>query len=132
MERNYANIDSSTTPISYKPTCKGVRLRLRHQMTCLLLPRPGLRSRSRSRSRPESVVLTGVGVGVGVGKFSSTPTPARSRSRLHHFFIISFLVKLETNMEAEHYVLPAECRQPRWFAVYGALIAGGCVCFRVN
>ena len=40
MERNYANIDSSTTPFSYKPTCKGVRLRLRHQMTCLLLPRP--------------------------------------------------------------------------------------------
>ena len=37
--------------------------------------------------------------GVGVGKFSSAPTPARSRSRLHHFFIISFLVKMETTME---------------------------------
>ena len=47
-------------------------------------------------------------VGVGVGKFSSTPTPARSRSRLQHFFIISFLVKLETNMEIEHYVLSAD------------------------
>ena len=57
----------------------------------------GLRSRSRSRSRPESVVLTGVGV--GVGKFSSTPTPVRSRSRLQHFFMISFLVKMETKME---------------------------------
>ena len=56
--------------------------------------------RSRSLSRPESVVLTGVGV--GVGKFSSI------QSRLHHFFIISFLVKLETNMETEHYVLPAD------------------------
>ena len=69
---------------------------------------PGLRSRSRSwsRSRPESVVLTGVGVGVGVGKFSSTPTPARSR--LQHFFIISFLVKMETKMETEHYVLTAD------------------------
>ena len=40
VERNYANIDSSTTPFSYKPTCRGVPLRLRHQMTCLLLPRP--------------------------------------------------------------------------------------------
>ena len=71
---------------------------------------PGLRSRSRSRSRsrPESVVLTGVGVGVGVGKFSSTPTPARSRSRLQHFFIISFLVKMETKMETEHYLLNAD------------------------
>ena len=73
---------------------------------------PGLRSRSRSRSRsrPESVVLTGVGVGVGVGvgKFSSTPTPARSRSRLQHFFIISFLVKMETKIEIEHYVLTAD------------------------
>ena len=69
----------------------------------------GLRSRSRirSRSRPESVVLTGVGVGVGVSKFSSTPTPARSRSRLQHFFIFSFLVKRETKMEIENYVLTA-------------------------
>ena len=57
---------------------------------------------------PESVVLTGVGVGVGVGKFSSTPTPTRSRSRLQHFFIISFLVKMETKMETEHYVLTAD------------------------
>ena len=69
---------------------------------CARLLKAGLRS--RSRSWPESVVLTGV----GVGKFSSTPTPARSRSRLQHFFIISFLVKLETNMEAEHYVLSAD------------------------
>ena len=50
----------------------------------------------------------GVGVGVGVGKFSSTPTPARSWSRLQYFFIISFLVKLETDMETEHYVLSAD------------------------
>ena len=64
----------------------------------------GLRSRSRSRSRPESVVLTGV----GVGKFSSTPTPDRNRSRLQHFFIISFLVKRETKLETEHYVLTAD------------------------
>ena len=72
--------------------------------------RSGLRSRSRSwsRSRPESVVLTGVGVGVGVGKFSSTPTPARSRSRLQHFFIIYFLVKMETKMETKHFVLTAD------------------------
>ena len=69
---------------------------------------PGLRSRSRSwsRSRPESVVLTGVGV--GVSKFSSTSTPARSRSRLQHFFIFSFLVKRETKMEIENYVLIAD------------------------
>ena len=71
---------------------------------------PGLRSRSRSRSRPESVVLTGTGVGVGVGvsKFSSTQTPARSRSQLQHFFIISFLVKIEAKMETKHYVLTAD------------------------
>ena len=66
--------------------------------------RSGLRS--RSRSQPESVVLTGVGVGVDT--FSSAPTPARSRSRLQHFFIISFLVKMETKMETEHYVLTAD------------------------
>ena len=54
----------------------------------------------------ESVALTGVGV--GVGKFSSTPTPARSRSRLQNFFIISILVKMETKMETEHYVLTAD------------------------
>ena len=40
VERNYANIDNSTTLFSYKPICKGVRLRLRHSMTCLLLPCP--------------------------------------------------------------------------------------------
>ena len=62
--------------------------------------------RSRSRSRPESVILTGVGV--GVGKFSSTPTPVRSRSRLRDFFIISFLVKMETELETEYYVLTAD------------------------
>ena len=61
-----------------------------------------------AESESESVVLTGVGVGVGVGKFSSTPTPARSQSRLQHFFIISFLVKMETKMETEHYVLTAD------------------------
>ena len=66
------------------------------------------RSRSRSRSRPESVVLTGVGVGVEIGKFSSTPTPARSGSRLRHFFIISFLVEMETKIETEHDVLTAD------------------------
>ena len=90
-------------------------LLLRASRPCLLGLRS--RSRSRSRSRPESVVLTGVGV--GVGKFSSTPTPARSRSRLQHFFVISFLVKMET----EHY-LRADCRRPRWFVVYSALSAG--------
>ena len=52
--------------------------------------------------------MTGVEVGVGVGKFSSTPTPARSRSRLQHFFITSFLVKMETKMETEHNVLTAD------------------------
>ena len=40
VERNYANIDSYTTLFSYKPICKGVRLRPRHNMTCLLLPCP--------------------------------------------------------------------------------------------
>ena len=50
----------------------------------------------------------GVGVGVGVDKFSSTPTPARSRSRLQYFFIISFLVEMETKMETEHFVLTAD------------------------
>ena len=40
VERNYANIDSSTTPFSYKPIWKGVRLRPRHKITCLLLPCP--------------------------------------------------------------------------------------------
>ena len=40
VERNYANIDSSTTPFSYKPICKGVRLRPRQKMTCLLLFSP--------------------------------------------------------------------------------------------
>ena len=78
---------------------------------------PGLRSRSwsrsRSLSRPESVVLTGIGV--GVGKFSSTPTPARSRSRLQDFFIISLLVKMETEIGTEHFVLTADSR---WFVVY--------------
>ena len=57
---------------------------------------------------PESVVLTEVGVGVGVGKFASTPTPARSRSRLQDFFIISLLVKMEIEIETEHFVLTAE------------------------
>ena len=52
--------------------------------------------------------MTGVGVGIGVGKFSSTPTPARSRSRFQHFFIISFLSKMETKMETEHYVQTAD------------------------
>ena len=52
--------------------------------------------------------MTGVGVGVGVGKFSSTPTPARSRSRLQRFFIFSFLVKRETKIEIENYVLTAD------------------------
>ena len=66
------------------------------------------RSRSRSRSRPESLVLTGVGVGVGVGTFSSTPTPARSRNRLQHFFVIPFLVKMESKIETEHYLLTAD------------------------
>ena len=71
----------------------------------------GLQSLRRilSRNRPESVVLAGVGV--GVGKFLSTPTPARSRSRLQHFFIISFLVKMETKMETEHCALTADCLQ---------------------
>ena len=91
--------------------------------------RSGLRN--RSRSLPESVVLIGVGVGVGVGKFSSTPTPGWSRSWLQHFFIIYFLVEMETKMEKEYYVLNADshdamvCRvrcSYRW----------GCVCFRVN
>ena len=41
----------------------------------------------------------GIGVSVGVGKFSSTPTPARGRSRLQDFFIISLLVKMETEIE---------------------------------
>ena len=40
VERNYANIDSSTTPFNYKPICKEVHLRPRHTMTCLLLPCP--------------------------------------------------------------------------------------------
>ena len=65
--------------------------------------------------------MTGVGVGVEVGKFSSTPTPARSRSRLQHFFIVSFLVKMETKMETEHYVLNADSHDG--FSVYGALVA---------
>ena len=60
--------------------------------------------------------------GVGAGKFSSTPTPARSRSRLQHFFIISFLVKMETKMETEHYVLTADCHDG--LVVYDALSAG--------
>ena len=91
----------------------------------------GLRSRSRSRSRsqPESVVLTGVEVGIGVGKFSSTPTPAQSRSWLQHFFIISFLVKMERKMETEHYVLTADGHDGLSCTVFLAL---GCVCFRVN
>ena len=38
----------------------------------------------------------------GVGSFD------RSRSRLQHFFIISFLVKMETKMETENYVLTAD------------------------
>ena len=40
----------------------------------------------------------------GVGSFDRS----RSRSRLQHFFIISFLVKMETKMETEHYVLNAD------------------------
>ena len=42
------------------------------------------------------------------GKFLSTPTLARSRSLLQHFFIISFLIKMETKMETEHNVLTAD------------------------
>ena len=63
-------------------------------------------SRSQRLSRPESVVL--IGVAVGVSKFSSTPTPARSLSRLQHFFIFSSLVKRETKMKIEQYVLTAD------------------------
>ena len=40
----------------------------------------------------------------GVGSFD------RSRSRLQHFFIISFLVEMETKMETEHFVLTADSR----------------------
>ena len=40
----------------------------------------------------------------GVGSFNRS----RSRSRLQHFFIIPFLVKMETKMETEHYVLTAD------------------------
>ena len=36
-------------------------------------------------------------------------------------FMISLLVKMETEMETGHYVLTADSR---WFSVYGALIAG--------
>ena len=67
--------------------------------------------------------MTGVGVGVGVVNFSSTPTPAQSRSRLQHFFIISFLVKMETKMETEHYVLTADGHDGL-SCMYGALSAG--------
>ena len=47
------------------------------------------------------MVLTGV----GVGKFSLTSTPARRRSRLQDFFRTSLLVKMETEIETEHYAL---------------------------
>ena len=63
----------------------------------------------------------GVGVGVGVGKFSSTPTPARSRSRLQHFFIMSFLVKMETKMETEHNVVTADGHDGLSCTVFSAL-----------
>ena len=61
----------------------------------------------------------------GVGSFD------RSRSRLQQLFIISFLVKMETKMETEHFVLqtadsydglPCTVLLSRW----------GSVCFRVN
>ena len=83
----------------------------------------GLRSRgrSRSRSRPESVVLTGVGV--GVGKFSSvnfhSDSGPESVTALFHYFLPSH----EGNRDG-NWTLLADCRHPRWFVVYGALIAG--------
>ena len=40
VEKNYANINDSTTPVSHKSICKGFCLRHRRKMTCLLLPRP--------------------------------------------------------------------------------------------
>ena len=40
----------------------------------------------------------------GVGSFDRS----RSRSRLQDFFIISFLVKIETELETENYVLTAD------------------------
>ena len=49
------------------------------------------------------------------------PTPARSRSRLQHFFH-DFLPSQEGNKDGNS-TLRTDCRQSRWFAVYGALIA---------
>ena len=51
-----------------------------------------------------------------------------SRSRLHNFFIISLLFKMETEVETENFALTAVSR---WITVYGVFSLSG-VCFRAN
>ena len=83
----------------------GVWTNLTQLEQCLKLKRYSRAAESES----DSVILTGIGVWVAVGKFSSTPTPARrSRSRLQHFFIISLLVKMETEMDRNGTLGPSQ------------------------